>query len=251
VSIPPPTAESEALITGNLGLALDIAERWHRKTRQPRDELQAVAYLGLIRGCRKYNPKRGTALSTAVVPFIQGEILHWFRDRGYAVKFPHKWREKWGLVQRLMVDPAVSFTEVQERSGLTADEIAEMFGAMKATVELDETEAVASFRDPDVEIQRLGPLQLLILKAWGNLQHADQGLLCAWWSNPRRHVYPRGPIQQFHYRLQSLLRGQRLSEVRQQSLAIDVPTVEPDKRPRRPRTRKVLDDMVVQFRLLA
>ena len=49
---PPPTEHSEAMVEANLGLARQAAWRWSRKTGQPYDDLEAVAFVGLIRGCR-------------------------------------------------------------------------------------------------------------------------------------------------------------------------------------------------------
>lgn len=55
-TFPAPTAVSEDLITRNLGLARQTAWRFHRRTGQPYDDLEAVAFVGLIRGCRRYDP---------------------------------------------------------------------------------------------------------------------------------------------------------------------------------------------------
>lgn len=263
MTFPAPTAHSEDLITRNMKLAQKAAWAWHRKSQQPYDDLEMIAYIGLIKGCRKYNPEKINprtgkpyALSTIVCPFIQGEILHWFRDRGYVIKFPHRWRESWGLVQRLIADPAVAPEEIAERAGLRGgvEELAEMLGAMRGTVNLDDHANAAQSDAPEVEIHRLGPLQQLIRKAWDGLHTADQGLLVAWWGNRRQQAPPRGPIQQFHWRVKSILRGHRLSQIEQLGFGI---TVEPLKQeiitrpPRRRRTRRELDAAMVQLGLLA
>lgn len=237
MTFPPPTDISEALVAANLGLARKVANAWHRKSQQPYDELLAIAYMGLIRGCRKYDPSRLNpsngkpyALSTVVMPFVNGEILHWFRDHGYAVKFPHAWRERWGMVQRLMADPAVSTAEVAERAGLAPAELAEMLAAMTGVANLDDLHGADGTPGPQVELQRLGPLQLLIRKAWANLAAADQGLIVRWWSDQRRHAYPQLPLKQFHRRLRSLLAGQTLTRYRQTALALAVEQQGPTRR---------------------
>ena len=242
---PPPTATSEELITRNLGLARQQAWRYHRKTGQPYDDLEAIAYMGLIRGCRRYDPDRinpGTgrpyALSTIVVPFIAGEILHWFRDRGHAVKFPSRWREQWGKIQRLLSDPDLSAQDVAEQSGMNLAELNEMLGAMTGTSNLDDLHGADACHGPEVEISVVGPLQSLVRQAWGNIHPGDQGQLLTWWGNPRRAAYPRGPLQQFHGRLRILLRGQSLSQVLQLSLALGVPSRPVEPRPRPPRRRR-------------
>lgn len=259
MTFPAPTDHSEALVEANLGLARQSAWRFHRRTGQPYDELEAIAYIGLIRGCRRYDPDRinpGTgkpyALSTIVCPFIQGEILHWFRDRGHAIKFPTKWREKWGKVQRLMGDPDLSAQDVAEQSGLTVAELTEMLASMTGTSNLDDMHGADGYSAPELELPRIDPLKDLVQRAWDSIHHGDRTTLLSWWSAPRRHAYPAGPMQQFHRCIKSLLRGRRPSEVLQLALAVEVETVAVEKPPRRPRgrSRKSLDAAVLQMGLI-
>jgi DNA-directed RNA polymerase specialized sigma subunit len=255
---PPPTATSEDLVAANLGLARQAAWRFHRKTGQPYDDLEAVAYVGLIRGCRRYDPERvnpgngkAYAISTVVCPFITGEILHWFRDRGHTIKFPSRWREQWGKVQRLMADPNVSAEQVAERAGMSTEEISEMLGAMTGVSCLDDLHGADACDMPELEIDRLAPLQALVQQAWANLHQADRGLLLSWWAQPRRLAYPTGPVLQFHGRVKALLQGRRLSEVMQLGLGLQVPTVAVEPKVRARRTRRELDAAVVQLGLIA
>ena len=254
---PPPTATSEDLIAANLGLARQAAWRFHRKTGQPYDDLEAVAYVGLIRGCRRYDPERvnpgsgkAYAISTVVCPFITGEILHWFRDKGHTIKFPSRWREQWGKVQRLMADPAVSAEQVAEQAGMSTAELAEMLGAMTGVSCLDDLHGVDGCDDPEPEDDRLAPLQALVQQAWGNLHPADQGLLLSWWAQPRRLAFPSGPVRQYHGRLKALLQGRRLSEVMQLGLGLQVPVVAVEPKPRAKRSKRELQDAAVQLGLL-
>jgi hypothetical protein len=258
-TFPAPTAISEELITANLGLARQSAWRFHRKTGQPYDELEAIAYVGLIRGCRRYDPDRlnpGSgkpyALSTIVVPFIQGEILHWFRDRGFAMKFPTKWREKWGKVQRLMSDPDLSAQDVAEQSGLTISELSEMLASMTGTSNLDDIHGADGYSTPELELPRIDPLKELVLRAWDSIHKGDRTSLLSWWSSPRRLAYPAGPMQQFHRCMKALLQGRRPSEVLQLALAVEVETVAVEKPARRPRgrSRKAIEATALQMGLL-
>ena len=254
---PAPTEASEALIEANLGLARQAAWRFHRKTGQPYDDLEAVAYVGLIRGCRRYDPERVNpgsgrpyAISTAVCPYIVGEILHHFRDRGHAIKFPSRWREQWGKVQRLMADPDVTAEQVAEQAGMSADELQEMLAAMVGTSNLDDLHGSDACDDPEPDDDCLAPLQVLVERAWGNLHQGDQVTLLGWWSQPRKAAFPQGPIRQYHGRLKALLQGRRLSEVIQLGLGLQVPTVEVVKTPRLRRSRRELQDAAVQLGLL-
>lgn len=249
-TFPPPTATSEQLIQRNMGLARQQAWKYHRKTGQPYDDLEAIAYLGLIRGCRRYDPERvnpGTgrpyALSTIVVPFIAGEILHWFRDRGHAIRFPSRWREQWGKVQRLLSDPDLSAQDVAEQSGLSVEELGEMLAAMTGTSNLDDLHGADACHGPEVEISVVAPLQDLVRRAWANIHQGDRGQLLTWWGNPRKAAYPRGPLQQFHGRLRALLRGQSLSQVLQLSLSLGLQATPAEPRKRPPRRRRSREEL--------
>jgi hypothetical protein len=256
-TFPPPTAASEALITANLGLARQAAWKYHRKTGQAYDDLEAIAFVGLIRGCRRYDPERvnpgnGKAyrLSTIVVPFVEGEILHWFRDRGHAIKFPSRWRESWGKVQRLMADPDLTTQDVAEQCGLSLEDLREMLASMTGTSNLDDIHGADGYDVPAPELNRIAPLQALVQQAWINLHPGDRTTLLSWWAAPRRQAYPAGPMAQYHRRLQALLHGRRLSEMLQLSLAVRVQTVAVEKRPPRRRSRKALEDAALQLGLL-
>ena len=254
---PPPTDTSEALIEANLGLARQAAWRYHRKTQQPYDDLEAVAFVGLIRGCRRYDPERLNpangqpyAVSTVVCPFIVGEILHWFRDKGHTIKFPSKWREQWGKVQRLMADPDVSAEHVAEQAGMTPEELTEMLGAMTGVSCLDDLHGVDGCDMPEVEIDRLAPLQLMMEQAWNGLHPGDQAALLSWWAQPRRLAFPKGPIQQFHGRFKALLSGRRPSEMLQLGLELEVPTIAVEKRARARRNRREIEANALQLGFL-
>ena len=256
-TFPTPTAISEELITANIGLARQAAWRFHRKTGQPYDDLEAIAYVGLIRGCRRYDPERlnpGSgqpyALSTIVVPFINGEILHWFRDKGHAIKFPTKWREKWGKVQRLMGDPDLTAQDVAEQSGLSLSELTEMLGSMTGTSNLDDIHGADGYSVPELELPRIDPLRQMVQTAWDGIHNGDRLSLLAWWNNPRRLAFPSGPLTQFHHRFKGLLGGRRPSEMLQLHLAVEVPTVDVVKKPGRKRSRRTLDRVVVQLGLI-
>ena len=254
---PAPTATSEELIAANLGLARQAAWRFHRKTGQAYDDLEAVAYVGLIRGCRRYDPQRVNpangrpyAISTVICPFVTGEILHWFRDKGHTIKFPTRWREQWGKVQRLMADPSVSAEQVAEQAGMSCAELAEMLGAMTGVSCLDDLHGADACDMPELEIDRLAPLQQLVASAWENLHPADRALMLNWWAQPRRLAYPGGPMGQYHGRLKALLQGRRLSEVLQLAL-LEVQSVPVEPKVRAKRSRRELDAAVVQLGLLA
>jgi RNA polymerase sigma factor (sigma-70 family) len=228
--------DSEALITDNLKLARKYAWGWARKSQMAYDDLEAIAFVGLVKGCRKFNPASGYKLSTIAVPYINGEILHHFRDRGYAVKFPARWREVMPRARRLLEageDPQA----VCEAIGIDSGELEEMLGAMAGTTELHDE--LVGETEAQVELDVLLPVQHLVKAAWERLHQADRKLLEGFWSAPgRRPVFPTQALAQFLNAVRLALRGQRLPEIRKQlSLQLKVETVKPEPKQRRPRGR--------------
>lgn len=79
----------------NMDLARSIASRyWGRG--EASDDLVQVAYVGLMKAIRGYDPDRGDFRSYAI-PTIAGEVKRHFRDRSWTVKAP-----RW--VQELQAD---------------------------------------------------------------------------------------------------------------------------------------------------
>lgn len=71
--------------------------------------LESVAFEGLCKAAHRYDPEKphpvtGKAMkfSSLAVPTIRGEIMHWVRDRTYAVRLSHKMRERWVKGRKLL-----------------------------------------------------------------------------------------------------------------------------------------------------
>lgn len=243
--------DSEALITDNLKLARKYAWGWARKSQMAYDDLEAIAFVGLVKGCRKFNPASGYKLSTIAVPYINGEILHHFRDRGYAVKFPARWREVMPRARRLL-EAGESPEAVCEAIGIDSAELEEMLGAMAGTTELHD-ELVGEV-EAQVELDVLAPVQHLVKTAWERLHKADRKQLEAFWSAPgRRPVFPTQALAQFLNAARLALRGQRLPEIRKQlslQLVVERSAPEPKQRKPRGRNRSQLEAQALQLGLL-
>jgi hypothetical protein len=252
-TFPDPTAVSEALFCDNLGLARKVAWKWTQSTGLGYDDIEAVAMRGLLRGCRKYDPERINpasgrpyALSTAVIPFVHGELLHEFRDKPYAVRFPARWREKYGMVMRLL-DQHADYQQIAAETGLDAREVEELVEAMVRPGELHDE--LHGSNATEAELDLLSPLAELLELAWDGLSTADQGLIGKWWEAPARKVpFPSGALQQLDKRLARLLGGRRLPQLRQLQLCT-VPEVAVARK-RRERRQKSAALGVVQMALL-
>lgn len=81
------------LVRLNAGLVRKIAHRISRQCSEPYEDLEQIGYMGLIRAIERFNPAQGCAFSSFAVPYIRGEMLHFLRDRGSAVKIPRRWQD--------------------------------------------------------------------------------------------------------------------------------------------------------------
>jgi RNA polymerase sigma-B factor len=90
-----------------MDLARSIAARyWGRG--EPSDDLTQVAYVGLMKAIRGYDPDRGDEFRSYAIPTIAGEVKRHFRDKSWTVKAP-----RW--IQELQADiSAVSDDLTQE-----------------------------------------------------------------------------------------------------------------------------------------
>jgi len=83
--------ESEA-IESNMGLARALAARYAGRGLAT-DDLSQVAYVGLVKAVRRYDPTRGRPFAAFAVPTIRGEIRRHFRDAGWMVRPPRRLQE--------------------------------------------------------------------------------------------------------------------------------------------------------------
>ena len=94
--------EQQILAAENINLARREAWKLQRTTDIDYDTLEGAALEGLCKAAYRYDPESGFKFSSLAVPTIRGELLHWIRDRTYAMRLTHKMREKWIKGRRLM-----------------------------------------------------------------------------------------------------------------------------------------------------
>jgi RNA polymerase sigma-B factor len=123
-------AAREALVERYLRLAQSLARRYAR-TSEPVEDLEQVAYLGLVQAVDRFDPERGVAFSSYAVPTILGELKRHFRDRTWAVRVPREVRDHVTAVDRATAQLSGSLgrspsaTEVAEASGLHVEQVME------------------------------------------------------------------------------------------------------------------------------
>ncbi|MGZ8744601.1 MAG: sigma-70 family RNA polymerase sigma factor [Nocardioides sp.] len=85
-------AVEEQVIRLNMVVARDVARRYHGRGLAA-DDLDQVAYLGLCKAVRNYDPDKATDFHSYAVPTIRGELRRWFRDAGWMVRPPRSVQE--------------------------------------------------------------------------------------------------------------------------------------------------------------
>ncbi|MEI8408137.1 MULTISPECIES: SigB/SigF/SigG family RNA polymerase sigma factor [unclassified Kribbella] len=112
----------------NLSIAHSIATRFRGRGVEPED-LDQVAYLGLVKAARSYDPSTDTPFLAYAVPTIRGEVKRYFRDCSWTVRIPRRLQELQGsiaavrpqLVQDLHRDPTLQ--ELADQIGAEVNEI--------------------------------------------------------------------------------------------------------------------------------
>ena len=101
--------EQQNLAADNLNLARREAWRLQRTTGIEYHTLESVAFEGLCKAAHRYDaskphPITGKSMkfSSLATPTIRGELLHWIRDRTYAMRLSHKMRERWVKGRKLL-----------------------------------------------------------------------------------------------------------------------------------------------------
>lgn len=84
--------EREDLIMRHAPLVRSIARRYAGRG-MAHDDLLQTGYLGLIQAVDRYDPSRGVPLRAYAARTIEGEIMHLFRDHGWAVRVPRPLQE--------------------------------------------------------------------------------------------------------------------------------------------------------------
>jgi RNA polymerase sigma-B factor len=166
----------EALVIRYSGLARAIARRFSRRGLQYDDIVQS-GYLGLIQAVDRYDPSRAVPLQAYAARTIEGEIMHLFRDRGWAVRVPRSLQEMCRSIavmseqlgHRLGRKPTAA--ELAEATGRTEDEVVEAQTAQRAYVAEPLTEPGAGERDEDVR-----PVCALMVEepGFGEVRDRDQ-----------------------------------------------------------------------------
>ena len=115
-----PHAAADALVVEHLTFAAKVAANYARRTGHPKEDLEQLAAIGLIKASRRYDINRpGRSPNHFIAyarPFVNGEITHYLRDKGFLISVPGRWRELHARGQKLL------------RQGTAADQVPELLG---------------------------------------------------------------------------------------------------------------------------
>ena len=127
-------AIEDDLVRLNMPLARDISRRFRNRGIAD-DDLEQVAYVGLVKAVKGFSPDRGHEFVSFAVPTIRGEIRRHFRDLGWTVRPPRSIQETQAkiagceseLYQQLGRAPRPS--EIAEHLDLELEQVIDALGA--------------------------------------------------------------------------------------------------------------------------
>ena len=114
-------------------LADRIAGNFARRTSHPFDDLRQLAMIGLLKAALRFDGSGGRQFRPYGRTFANGEITHYLRDHGYAIKVPPTWRDLYASGQKLLRQ-GVEAAEVPGRLGIRAERWLEICGACSVRV---------------------------------------------------------------------------------------------------------------------
>jgi DNA-directed RNA polymerase specialized sigma subunit len=118
-------------VVEHLPFAARVAANYDRRTGHPKEDLEQLAAIGLIKASRRYDSQRVNRSCSNFIayarPYVNGEITHYLRDKGFLISVPGRWRELHARGQKLL------------RQGIPADQLTERLGiSLERWVEITE-----------------------------------------------------------------------------------------------------------------
>jgi RNA polymerase sigma-B factor len=124
----------EELVRHYLPFAEAMALRY-RTAREPHEDLEQVASMGLIKAVDRFDPERGVPFKGFAGPTILGELKRHFRDRVWTVRVPRSVQEGIAEVESATADLEAelqrtpSIREIAERLGKDETDVLEVLEA--------------------------------------------------------------------------------------------------------------------------
>lgn len=172
----PRQATHDELVLAHLNIAESIARRYSAPGQDPAD-IRQVAYLGLVKAVRRFDPHTGNPFPAYAAPTVTGEVKRYLRDHAGMMRAPRSvhtlrpqvWATRAELAQSLGRDPSAG--EIATAMNMDTAEVQEALDAQrKAYPESLDTPAADSEGRPITEM--LG-------SADGNLERLEELLTLA------------------------------------------------------------------------
>ncbi len=128
-----PHAAAHALALAHLDLADKIAGNFARRTTHSFDDLRQLAVIGLLKAAARFDGTGGRSFRPYARTYAKGEITHYLRDHGFAIKVPPSWRDLYASSQKLLRQ-GCSPAQLPERLGVTPERWAEISAACRVRV---------------------------------------------------------------------------------------------------------------------
>jgi RNA polymerase sigma-B factor len=124
----------EEVVELNIEIARGISRRFRGRGAEP-DDLEQVAYLGLVKAAHHYRLDAETPFIGFAIPTIRGEVKRYFRDCAWTVRIPRRLQELQGTIssklpvleQELNREPSVA--EIAEYLEVDEDEVEQAMAA--------------------------------------------------------------------------------------------------------------------------
>jgi RNA polymerase sigma-B factor len=124
----------DKIVEINMQIAVDVARRY-RSRGVPGEDLEQVAYLGLVKAARGFDPERSNDFLSYAVPTIRGEVRRYFRDHGWSVRPPRSVQQAQARITSVESDLCQELgraprpSEIADRLGLDLDLVVEALAA--------------------------------------------------------------------------------------------------------------------------
>jgi RNA polymerase sigma factor (sigma-70 family) len=110
-----------ALVEQNLGLVHMTAHKMANYCTLPYEELVQIGTVGLIKAVERFDPTKKRKFSTLAIPFIQGGILQWLRDKGRLVKVPRNLQETYQKIKRYSENEGIPYNVAAAQLGISPE----------------------------------------------------------------------------------------------------------------------------------
>lgn len=154
LATPADVSESDRLVRRHMSVARDVARRYRGKGVADED-LDQVAYLGLVKAARRFDIDKGSDFLRYAVPTIRGELRRYFRDHAWAVRPPRTIQQAQSRIRDAQAELCQSLgrsprpSELAEHLGLDLEVVVEALGASGCYTPVSLDVTAEDFKDGD------------------------------------------------------------------------------------------------------